>query len=115
MATTPIQESMRTDLSQAVFKKEGSATKAPAEEREGTKDTKVLVHRNRAFEELRRRLGGRLDAKLRLEVDKDLNRVVVKILDGETEEVIRQVPVEELLDIAKKLKEIEGLLFREEV
>lgn len=42
--------------------------------------------------------------ELRYEVDDELNRVVVKILDKESGEVIRQIPAEELLRLAKVLE-----------
>lgn len=49
---------------------------------------------------------------LQFSVDEDTGRTVVKVMDVETEEVIRQVPSEEALKLAKHLEEIRGLLFK---
>ncbi|MCX8084114.1 MAG: flagellar protein FlaG [Calditerrivibrio sp.] len=44
-------------------------------------------------------------------IDKDVGVVVVKILDTEKQEVIRQIPSEDALRISKNIKEMIGLLF----
>ncbi|HBG46167.1 MAG TPA: hypothetical protein DDW94_04165 [Deltaproteobacteria bacterium] len=54
----------------------------------------------------------RLNAELRFEVDGELNEVLVKIVDPETNEVIRQIPAEELITIRKRMKELVGVLYR---
>lgn len=50
---------------------------------------------------------------LNFSVEKDLNKVVVKVMDMETEEVIRQFPNEEALKFAKHLEGMMGLLFND--
>jgi flagellar protein FlaG len=50
---------------------------------------------------------------LQIEVDPDLNRVVVKVLSGESGEVIRQIPPKEVIDLAKNLSGLKGALFGE--
>jgi len=47
-------------------------------------------------------------------VDEDSERVVVKIVDRETREVLRQMPTKEALEIAKALDRTQGLLIRQE-
>ncbi len=54
-------------------------------------------------------------SQLRIEVDQDLHRVVVKILHGDSGEVIRQIPPQEVIDLAKNLANHKGLLFEEHV
>lgn len=54
-------------------------------------------------------------SRLQIEVDPDLRRVVVKILDGHSGEVIRQIPLQEVIDLAKNLSNQKGLLFEEHV
>jgi flagellar protein FlaG len=49
-------------------------------------------------------------AQLQMEVDSDLGRVIVKVLDGQTGQVIRQIPAQELVNLAKQLKSLNGLL-----
>lgn len=42
-----------------------------------------------------------------------INRVSIKILDEETDEVIREIPPEEALEMIEKFMELAGLLFDE--
>jgi flagellar protein FlaG len=41
------------------------------------------------------------------------DRLVVKVVDSETQEVIRQIPSEEMLRIARNLDSFESLMLRE--
>ena len=43
--------------------------------------------------------------ELNFSVDEDLGRIVVKVMDHETKEVIRQIPADEVLALAKRLRE----------
>jgi len=54
-------------------------------------------------------------SQLQIEVDQDLHRVVVKILNRDSGEVIRQIPPQEVIDLAKDLANHKGLLFEEHV
>lgn len=47
---------------------------------------------------------------VRFERDNPAEELVVKIVDSETDEVIRQIPPEELLNLTKHLKELSGNL-----
>lgn len=49
---------------------------------------------------------------LKFKIDKDTGRTVVQVIDSATDEVLRQIPPQEILDIAKRLGDVEGLLFR---
>jgi len=53
----------------------------------------------------------RLDSDIRLRVDEPTGRVVAQIIDRGTGEVVRQVPLQELLDIAARINDLVGLLF----
>lgn len=53
----------------------------------------------------------RLNTELRLDVDSGSKKVVVKIIDPASGQVIRQVPSEEMLEISKRMDEIIGVLF----
>ncbi len=45
---------------------------------------------------------------VRFEQDMDSNELIVKIVDRKTDEVIRQIPPEELLNLTKHLNELTG-------
>jgi flagellar protein FlaG len=55
-----------------------------------------------------------VEPRLQFEVDPDLHRVVVKIMNGESGEVIRQIPPQEVLDLAKNFQASKGLLLKQE-
>lgn len=54
-----------------------------------------------------------LSPSLEFSLDKDSNRTVLKIVDNQTKEVIRQVPSEEALEIAKALDKLQGLIIKQ--
>jgi flagellar protein FlaG len=47
-------------------------------------------------------------------VDGRSNKVVVRVVDSQTKQVIRQMPTEEMLAISQSLDQMSGLLFRQE-
>jgi len=53
----------------------------------------------------------RLNTELKLEVDKESNMVVVKVIDGESKEVVRQIPAEEFIELSKRMEDAIGMLF----
>ena len=48
---------------------------------------------------------------LKFSIDEDTGKTVVKLLDTQTQEVIRQFPTEEAISIARTLDKVQGLLF----
>ena len=55
-----------------------------------------------------------IESRIQLSVDEDLNRVVVKVVDGDSGELIRQLPPEDFLQVQRFLKEQSGLILEEE-
>lgn len=53
----------------------------------------------------------RHDTRLEYYVDKETRKVAIKIINNETQEVIREIPPEEVLNLAAKIEEFSGLLF----
>jgi flagellar protein FlaG len=54
-----------------------------------------------------------LSQNLEFSVDTESDRVIVKVVDKQTNEVIRQMPSPEALEIAKALDRVQGLLIRQ--
>lgn len=53
-----------------------------------------------------------LDKKISLSYDERINRVIVTVIKESTEEVIRQIPAEEIVKLTAKLREdVRGFLF----
>lgn len=67
-----------------------------------------------AVSELKQWIETKAPNALNFSIDEDTGRTVVKIIDTETGEVIRQIPAEELLAIARSLEKMQGLLLRQE-
>jgi flagellar protein FlaG len=55
------------------------------------------------------------NSELSVSLEPITKRIVVKIVNAETKEVIKQIPPKELLELAEKLKEISGALLDEVV
>lgn len=45
---------------------------------------------------------------VRFEKDNSVNELIVKIVDRETDEIIRQIPPEELVNLSRHLQELSG-------
>ena len=52
---------------------------------------------------------------LQFSVDEDSGRQVIKVLDTETQELIRQIPAEEILSLVKRIDDLEGLILQVQV
>lgn len=70
----------------------GLAKKAVGDEEDATRFAEKLSELTRGF-------------GLSFSVEKDLNRTIVKITDKKTDEVIRQIPSEEFVELAKRICE----------
>lgn len=50
---------------------------------------------------------------LEFSVDHDAHQVIVKVVDQQTKQVLRQIPTEEVIEIAKSLDKLQGLLIKQ--
>jgi flagellar protein FlaG len=55
-----------------------------------------------------------LAQNLQFAINEETGKMVIKIVDGQTKEVIRQIPSEEAVSIARTLDRIQGLLFNDQ-
>lgn len=55
-----------------------------------------------------------VSSSLQFSLDEDSGRTVVKMVDTETKEVLRQFPSEEMLSISKSIDRMQGLLINRE-
>ena len=56
-----------------------------------------------------------LQTKLGFSINKEVEKIVVTVRNKETDEIIRQIPAEELLLIQEKMEELTGLLLNKKV
>ncbi|RUM31454.1 MAG: flagellar biosynthesis protein FlaG [Aquifex sp.] len=66
------------------------------------------------IEEIKRKLDY-LNKYLKIEIDQDLEIPVVKIIERDTNRIIRQIPPEYLLELMKRIDEMLGVLLNERV
>ena len=50
---------------------------------------------------------------LEFNVDQSSGKTIVRVVDIETQQVIRQIPSEEMVELSRVLERLEGLLFHE--
>ncbi|MFN4012855.1 MAG: flagellar protein FlaG [Aquificaceae bacterium] len=67
----------------------------------------------RLMEEIRRKFD-MLNKYLRIDIDTELEIPVAKIIEKDTNRVIRQIPPEYLLDLMKKIDQMLGILLNKE-
>lgn len=56
----------------------------------------------------------KLSRTLQFSVDEESGRTIIKVVDSETKQVIRQIPPEEVLALAKNLNNGEGVILRDQ-
>ena len=54
-----------------------------------------------------------INATLQFEIDPETKMTVIKVVDADTNTVLRQIPNQEILDIAQALDRAQGLLIRQ--
>lgn len=83
-----------------------SSAKGKDDARSELKDVKQAVSEiNKAMQFMSR--------QLEFSVDTDSERTIVKVIDQQTREVIRQMPTKEALEIGKALEKAQGLLIKQ--
>jgi hypothetical protein len=53
--------------------------------------------------------------RLKISVNEEIDRVVVKVIDGNTDKIIKEIPPEELQRLIARIKETIGLLFDQKI
>ncbi|KAB8036190.1 flagellar protein FlaG [Janthinobacterium aquaticum] len=80
-------------------------TKKPADDAELKEVKQAVSDINKAMQFMSR--------QLEFSVDTDSDRTIVKVIDQQTREVIRQMPTKEALEIGKALEKAQGLLIKQ--
>lgn len=83
---------------------------APPVERQGTSSLQQVQEAVQKTNDFIRPFNG----ALRFEVEPDTNETIVKIIDQETKEVVKQIPSEEMINLAKALDQLKGLLVKQQ-
>ncbi|SDK06197.1 flagellar protein FlaG [Ferrimonas sediminum] len=56
-----------------------------------------------------------INKEIRFHIDEDTDRSVVKVIEANSGDVIRQIPSEEVLELAARMSEASGLLVKDEI
>lgn len=96
-ARPPVEQRPQADAA-------GASRRAEQEAAPGGPLQDVVSDLNKLVRELHR--------ELRFSVDSDSGDTVIKVIDRETEEVVRQIPSEELIRLRKRLQEAAGVIFQ---
>jgi len=54
-----------------------------------------------------------LSRKLSFSYDDRIEKIIVKVMEGDTEKIIRQIPPEEMIRLSLRMDEIMGMLFNQ--
>jgi len=68
----------------------------------------------RAMESMKQLVEAKAPNSLSFSVDDSSGKTVVKVSDAKTGEMIRQIPSEEMLELARSLDKLQGMLLRQE-
>ncbi|HHV02228.1 MAG TPA: flagellar protein FlaG [Defluviitoga tunisiensis] len=81
--------------------------------REATVSSEELDQISKIIEQRLEKLSQIFKGEAHFEIDRDLDILIIKIIERETERIIRQIPPEVSLKLARALNELEGILFDE--
>jgi flagellar protein FlaG len=76
----------------------------------------TVVRDSKEFEESVRQLqkiSDMMDRKIQFNVNRELDKVVIKIVDPSTDKVIKEIPSADIQKLQVRIKEVLGLLFDE--
>ncbi|MFZ6640734.1 flagellar protein FlaG [Undibacterium sp. TC4M20W] len=101
--SSPVSRSAATSTQTIDAVKATSSASAPPE---FDKVTKAVDDINKTIQSL--------SQSLEFSVEEHSNKVVVKVVDLQTKEVLRQIPSEEALEISRSLDKLQGLLIKQQ-
>lgn len=98
----PVGREVNTDRSQ----------NAPATVRQAEKTEEASAPLNEVVSELNN-LVRDLHRELQFSVDDESGETTIKVVDSKTDEVVRQIPSEEVVRLRQRLEEAAGVIFRD--
>lgn len=112
---SPPGEAASNQVNRSVAEEQGAATKPVESGSEnypaGVKATPDQL--DKAVGKTNDFLRAQTTLNVQFSVDKDTSRTIVKVVDVSTKEVVRQIPTEDAIDIAKSLDRLQGLLLKD--
>jgi flagellar protein FlaG len=110
-ADIEVQESGRQEVAEGA--KDARAAKAVADNmRRGTRQSSVPISEQQlieAIEKANKALRG-ADKRFEFSIHEGTKEIMVKVINDETDEIIREIPPEKILDMVAKMWEMAGIL-----
>src|SRR5689334_6816726 len=102
--TAPVQRDFQPALP-------GKTTAQPAQDKDDKREAKA-DEVNKAVKDIQDFVST-VTTDLRFTVDKETGRTIVSVVDSKTQQVVRQIPSEEIMKIARNIDRMQGLLFHD--
>jgi len=102
-------------VSPMLFQEQERTVRQPAVEHQPEKKPKPQTQVHHSTTADLEKIGLAFNRRLQFVVDHSSNQVIIKVIDKETDKVIKELPPEELQRLHSNLKEAIGLLFDEMV
>lgn len=110
-STAPITNSVRQSEAQPRQPKEFAVESQPGEEQTPKLSEEKIINAIESANE-----GLQIHNRyLKFSIHEETKEIMVKVIDTETEEVIREIPPEKILDMVAKIWELTGLLIDKEL
>ncbi len=81
--------------------------------KEASKDDPGILEKLKAAVEKIQEFVSSTASDIKFSIDEESGQTVVKVVDRETQDVIRQIPSQEMLDLAQALDKLQGLLIKQ--
>lgn len=104
--TQQVNQQVNQNQQAAIAEKQSQAAEAQEAQKLTAEEVQDVVDKLNDFMQGQQR-------NLNFSVDKDTDNLIVKVMDTQTEEVIRQFPSEETLKLAKHIEGMLGLIFND--
>ena len=92
---------------------ENAAQVAAASAKETSKEDPGILEKLKAAVEKIQEFVSSTASDIKFSIDEQSGQTVVKVVDRETQDVIRQIPSQEMLDLAQALDKLQGLLIKQ--
>lgn len=96
--------------SQAAASQEAQPTAMPAVQQQQQASREQV---EKAVEEMKKTVESSSANNLQFSIDEETGKTVIKVVDKQTGETIRQIPAEEIIALAKSLDKLQGMLLRQ--
>jgi flagellar protein FlaG len=102
------QKEFRAQNAQKEAQRKQAATAKAKEKRKETVDPEIYLKDILTITSI-------FNRKLKFSINRESNQVIVKVIDGETDNVIKEIPPEALQRLHSRMRESIGLLIDEEI